>query len=240
MLALARLRAIIDDAFIATANGETPEVKLARCKSAMAGEFARILSEEQPETIRDRLGELSALADECRDRSRTLPEDEQRQHFEWLRRDRGWYKVMIGDDGRPRAPDLPHGTLSVPLEFVPALYKAISALRYGLHRLEHPFPCNCAAIHASGLERKPQCPELIPTQRRPIADSSLMGHILSRHPRDIRAGVLSPAQDMSMVCAVAYMNNATSSWLSRRRGGSAGTAGSSTGCGARLCSAGGA
>jgi hypothetical protein len=163
MVALTRLRVIIDDAFAAAPDGEPPESKLSRCKTALAGEFARLLAEEKPETLHARLGELSALADECRDRSRAIPDDEQRQHFDWLRRDRGWFKPVIGENGKLRAPELPAGALSVPLEIVPVLYASITALRYELHRRENPAPCDCAAVQASGLKRKPQCPELIAT-----------------------------------------------------------------------------
>jgi hypothetical protein len=70
---------------------------------------------------------------------------------------------VVGDDGKLRAPDLRQGTLSVPLEIIPVLYSSVTALRYELHRREQPLSCDCAAIQASGLERKPQCPELIPT-----------------------------------------------------------------------------
>jgi hypothetical protein len=57
-----------------------------------------------------------------------LPDDVTRAHHDWLRRTRGWYKAVLGSDGRLHPPDLPPGEPSVPLELVPRVYQSIREL----------------------------------------------------------------------------------------------------------------
>ena len=58
---------------------------------------------------------------------------------------------------------LPAGVLNVPLAIVPVLYGSLRELRYGLHRRAHPSPCDCAALVATKIHRRPQSPALVPT-----------------------------------------------------------------------------
>lgn len=97
--------------------------------------------------------ELQGLADSFRDRSRALPESVARAHFDWWRTATGSYKWQSGAE-------LPRGVVSVPLALVPRVYEHVRDLRYAMHRREHPAACDCAALVASGIRRRPASAEL--------------------------------------------------------------------------------
>lgn len=154
--AFARLRAAVEASFAPVPAGEAPEAALARVDAEIAACFAALLEAGAPAPFH----ELTALADDLRDRSRALPREVARAHHDWLRIVNGWYKLVVGADGRPRAPSLPAGAPSLPLALVPRVYERIRELRYALHRREHPSACDCAALVAGGLSREPASPEL--------------------------------------------------------------------------------
>lgn len=155
MSALAPLRQLMEASFAA---GAEPEALLERLDSGLEDFFALLLSEYNRASAP--WDDLITLADAFRDRSRLLPDDVSRAHFDWLRRTRGWYKAVLGPDGHSEAPELPPGTLSVPLELVPRVYRRIRELKYEMHRREKPADCDCLALIASGLDRQPQSPDL--------------------------------------------------------------------------------
>jgi hypothetical protein len=153
---LSRLRSLIDASFLAVPAGVQTEVPIKGLSAELDACFASFLYGDAPVPF----AELRALAEEFRDRSRTLPEEVQRGHFDWLRVRNGWYKPVLGPDGRPCAPELPPGTLSVPMLLVPRLYEQIAELRYALHLRAHPSACDCAALRECGRFREPRSPEL--------------------------------------------------------------------------------
>ncbi|MFO0579704.1 MAG: hypothetical protein U1A78_37495 [Polyangia bacterium] len=153
---LARLRVLLDSASAAVPAGVTPEARVTALEAELHACFAGMLAAKTPVS----LAELQALADAFRDRCRTLPAEVERAHFDWLRLHKGWYKLVPGPDGRPRAPELPPGTPSAALTLTPQLYERIAELRYALHRRAHPAACDCAARIASGRFREPSSPDL--------------------------------------------------------------------------------
>jgi hypothetical protein len=155
---LERLRALVEASFAPIAAGATPEGVLAQLLARLAACCDELLAASDRAPIP--FDELKALADAFRDRSRTLPAEVSRAHFDWLRIDRRWYKLVPGPGGEWGPPPLPPGTLSVPLELVPRVYEAIAELRYALHRRRHPSVCDCAALVARGTAREPSSPEL--------------------------------------------------------------------------------
>lgn len=155
---LARLRALVDAAFAPVHGADAAAQRLARLDAELAACFAELLAADAHTPAP--FAALTALADAARDRSRTLPPEVERAHFDWLRRRNHWYKPILGPDGTLRAPALPPGEMSVPLELVPRLYRAIGGLRYAIHRRRHPAPCDCAALVACGAAREPRSPDL--------------------------------------------------------------------------------
>lgn len=166
---LTRLRALLERSFGAVPRETTPEAHVQRLCRELDACFAELLDREAPVPF----DELTALADGFRDRGRTLPASVERAHLDWLTRDKGWYKLVAGPDGRPRAPELPAGAPSAPLTLAPRLYERVAELRYELHRRAHPGPCDCAALVAGGRFREPRSPELRPLG--PATDGSYFG-----------------------------------------------------------------
>lgn len=155
---LARLRALLELSFGAVPREITPETHVQRLCQELDACFAELLAREGPVPFDD----LVAVADEFRDRGRTLPSSVNREHSDWLTREKGWYKLVAGPDGRPRAPELPAGAPSAPLTLAPRLYDRVAELRYELHRRAHPGSCDCAALVAGGRFREPSSPDLHP------------------------------------------------------------------------------
>lgn len=81
-------------------------------------------------------------------------------HFDWMRRARGWYKLVVDAEGRPRAPELPKGSPSALLLLHERLCAELCELRYAIHRRDHPAACDCDALIALGLSRRPCSPDL--------------------------------------------------------------------------------
>jgi hypothetical protein len=156
MAALEPLRRVMYASF--EAGAEPPEALLDRLDGELAKCFATLLARYDRASAP--WAELAVLADAFRDRTRLLPDKVSRAHFDWLRRTRGWYKAILAPDGRLQPPELPVGTLSVPLELVPHVYRSIHELRYAMHRRELPALCDCQALIAAGIEREPKSPEL--------------------------------------------------------------------------------
>jgi hypothetical protein len=157
--ALAELGAVVEASFGALGD-ETPERRLERLELELSRCFEALSAEHDRASAP--WDELALLADAFRDRSRLLPDAESRAHFDWWRRTSGAYKPVLGSDGRLQAPELPAGVLSVPLALVPSVYRRIRELAYELHRREQPSECDCAALIASRIERKPRAPALTP------------------------------------------------------------------------------
>lgn len=141
--------------------GTTPEAHLERLADELDACFAGFLALPAPPD----LAALDALALAFRERSRSLPPATETAHVDWLRRKSGWYKLVLGPDGRARAPALPPGTPSAPLALVPRLFDQICELRYALYRRDHPSPCDCAAQRACARFREPRSPALRPLGR---------------------------------------------------------------------------
>lgn len=152
------LRALVDAACSPVA-GEAPEVTLARLEVELAACFAALLTAYLP--TEPPTPQLLAIAEAFRDRSRALPQAVARAHFERLAADNHWYKPVPGPDGRlQRPPGLPAGTLNVALALVPRVFDAIRELRYAHHRRRRPAACDCAALIAGGIGRRPESPDL--------------------------------------------------------------------------------
>lgn len=187
---LAGLRALLEQSFGAIPTETAPEAHVQRLCHELDACFAELLARETPVPF----AELTALADEFRDRGRTLPAGVARAHFDWLTREKGWYKLVAGPDGRPRAPELPAGAPSAPLTLAPRLYNRIAELRYELHRRAHPSPCDCAALVVSGRLREPRSPDLRPlgpaTDGYHFGDKFLCGACGSRWFRGVGDGDL--------------------------------------------------
>jgi hypothetical protein len=133
-----RLRALLQEAFAAPATAEPPKDRLERLERDLEAAFAELLSSHDSATTP--FVELRAMARAASARSRTAPDDIVREHFAWLRKERGWYKPVRGPDGRLSPPELPDGVLSVPLAVVPRVFERIRELVYQLHRREKAPP----------------------------------------------------------------------------------------------------
>ena len=155
---LVALRALVDAAFAPAHGAEAAARLLARLEAELAAIFGALLAADADAPAP--FDALRTIAEAFRDRSQTLAPEVQHAHFDWLRRRNHWYKPVFGPDGELRAPPLPPGRVSVPLELVPQVFRAIAELRYAIHRRRHPAPCDCAARVACVEAREPRSPDL--------------------------------------------------------------------------------
>lgn len=153
-----RLRALVEVAF-APSPDEAPEATLARLEVELAACFAALLATYR--TGEPPISMLTAIAEAMRDRSRTLPPEVERAHLDWLALKNRWYKPVLGPDGSlQRPPGLPEGRLCVALALVPLVFAAIRELQYAHHRGRHAASCDCAALIAGAIDRRPASPDL--------------------------------------------------------------------------------
>lgn len=155
MSRLAELRAIVRAAFEAPPAELTAEAHAQQLVARLGGLFSALGGDASVP-----FAELEAIRDELRQRGEEVSEEARQAHFDWLRRTRGWFKLVRGPDGRPRAPDLPRGVPAAPLLLHEHLCAALCELHYAIYRRDHPAACDCAALIAGGLSRRPGSPDL--------------------------------------------------------------------------------